>query len=243
MKKSPYIVEIIGLAGTGKSTLSGALSQQNKNFLASERLGFKKPKHRLFFATQAFMLLPTFLRHIRIGRWLTRGDIKKMVYLNGWHRVLKRQGSHHDAIIIVDQGPIFKLATLYRFGPEELKDPGFYYWWDQLFEQWASTLDMVIWLDGIEDVLIERIISRDNWHLVKDLSPQEIRIFLSDYRLAYDYVMSRLISFADIPILRIDTSYQSPEDIMAEVLSSLERTDREKHFPKLSTNREIDAFT
>jgi deoxyadenosine/deoxycytidine kinase len=224
MKKLPLIMEIIGLAGTGKSTLSSALYRQNKKFLASERLGSKETKHRLFYIEQSFLLLPTFLRLPRNGSWFTRGDIKKMVYLNGWHRVLKRQGSHNNAIIVVDQGPIFKLATLYEFGPEKLKDQSFDEWWDQLFKQWASTLDMVVWLDGSDDILIERIISRDSWHLVKELSTQEAQKFFSDYRLAFNYIISKLTSIEDITVLRFDTSYKSPEGILAQVLSSFEKS-------------------
>jgi cytidylate kinase len=227
MKKLPLIVEIIGLAGTGKSTLSSDLYRQNKKILASERLGFIKTKHRLFFITQAFLLLPTFFRQPRNGRWFTRGEIKKMVYLQGWHRVLKRQGTNNNAIVVVDQGAIYKLATLYWFGPEKLKDQRLNKWWDQLFEQWASTLDMVVWLDGPDDILIERINSRDSWHLIKELSTQEARKYFSDYRLAFNYILSRLLSFEDITVLRFDTSYQSPEDILARVLSSFDGTDRE----------------
>jgi deoxyadenosine/deoxycytidine kinase len=224
MKKLPLIVEIIGLAGTGKSTLSSALYLQSKKILASERLGVRKAKHRYFFIKQALLLLPTFLRLPRNGRWFTNEEIKKMVYLNGWHRVLKRQGLNNNATILVDQGAIFKLATLYGFGPEKLKDQGFNKWWDQMFEQWASTLDMVVWLDGPDDILIERIISRDSSHLVKELSTQEARKFFSDYRSAYNYIIAKLTSIEDITVLRFDTSYQSPEDIMAQVLRSFDGT-------------------
>jgi deoxyadenosine/deoxycytidine kinase len=220
MKKLPQIMEIIGLAGTGKSTLSNALYQQSNTFLASERLGVKKAKHRFFFIKQSFFLIPTFFRPPRNNRWFTREEIKTMVYLNGWHRVLKRQGANNDDIIVVDQGAIFKLATLYGFGPEKLKDQSLNEWWDQLFEQWASTLDIVVWLDGPDDILIERIHSRDSWHLVKELSKEEARKYFSDYRLAFNYILSRLCSIEDIVVLRFDTSYQSPEDIMAQVLSS-----------------------
>jgi deoxyadenosine/deoxycytidine kinase len=227
MKKPPQIVEIIGLAGTGKSTLSSGLYRQNNKFLASERLGGNNTKHRLFYMEQAFLLLPTFIRRPRNGRRFARGDIKKMVYLNGWHRVLKRQGSNNNAIIVLDQGAIYKLATLYGFGPEKLKDQRLNVWWDQLFEQWASTLDMVVWLDGPDDILIDRINSRDSWHLVKELSNQEARKYFSEYRLAYNYILSKLISVEDITVLRFDTSYKSPEDIMAQVLSSIDGTDCE----------------
>ena len=224
MKKLPLIVEIIGLAGTGKSTLSNALYGQSEKILASERLGVKKAKHRFFFIKQGFLLLPTFFRHPRNGRWFTSEEIKKMVYLKGWHSVLKRQGSNNNAIIVVDQGPIFKLATLYGFGPEKLKDQSLNNWWDQLFKQWASTIDMVVWLDGPDDILIERIISRDSSHLVKELSTQEARKFFSDYRSAYNYIIAKLTSIEDISVLRFDTSYQSPEDIMAQVLRSFDGT-------------------
>ncbi len=218
MKKPPLIVEIIGLAGTGKSTLSHALYQQNNKILASKRLGLKKAKHRFFFISQAFLLLPTFFRQPRNDRWFTREEIKKMVYLKGWHRVLKRQGSNNNAIIIVDQGAVFYLATLYGFGPDKLKDQSFNKWWDKMFKQWASTLDMVVWLDGPDDILIERIHARDNWHLVKELSTQEARKLLSDYSSAYAYTMSKLIAKGGITVLRFDTSVQPLEQIMHQIL-------------------------
>ena len=227
MKKLPLIVEIIGLPGTGKSALSHALYQQNRKILASERLGVKKAKHRFFFISQAFLLLPTFFREPRNGRGFTGEEIKKMVYLKGWHRVLKRQGSNNNAMIIVDQGAVFDLATLYGFGPDKLKDQSFNKWWDKMFKQWASTLDMVVWLDGPDDILIERIYARDNWHLVKELSTQEARKYLSDYRFAYDYIMSKLIANDGITVLRFDTSYQPLEHIMPQVLSAFDETHRE----------------
>lgn len=222
MKKQSLIVEIIGLAGTGKSTLSSALYRQSEKILASERLGVKESKHRLFFIEQTILLLPTFFRLPRNGRLLTMEEIKKMVYLNGWHRVLMRQGQNNNAIVVVDQGAIYKSATLYGFGPEKLKDQRLRNWWDQLFKQWASTLDMVIWLDGQDDILIERIFSRDKWHIIKELSSDEARKFFSDYRFAFNYVISKLNSNKNITILRYDTSYQSPEDIVDQVLNNFE---------------------
>ena len=241
MKNSSRMVEIIGVAGTGKSTLSSSLYQHD-DFKESERLGFNKAKHRIFYIEQILFLLPTFLRHPRNGSGFSRADIKKLVYLNGWHNVLARQGLNDDAIIVVDQGAIFKLATLHQFGPEEINHKVFNEWWDRVFKQWASSLDTVIWLDGPDDILVERIISRDSWHLVKELSPIEARKFFSDYRLAFEYVMSRLLSYKDIPIFRFDTSYQSPEDIKSQVMNLFKDSDHQRHFPELPVHREFDAY-
>jgi hypothetical protein len=63
-----------------------------------------------FFVGNALLLLPTLLRQTRRGRWLAWHEIKMMVYLTGWHRVLRSQVPNHGTVVILDQGPVFKLT-------------------------------------------------------------------------------------------------------------------------------------
>ncbi len=50
---------------------------------------------------------------------------------------------------------------------------------------------------------------------------------MSDYRFAYDYIMSKLIANGGITVLRFDTSYQPLEHIMPQVLSAFDESHRE----------------
>src|SRR5574341_2597090 len=114
-QKRPLVVELVGLAGAGKTTLSRALSQRNEKFLVAADLELRKREHIPVFVGHVHFLLTVFLRRCRSGRWFTWDEIKAMVYLKGWPRVLRQQAGTNGTVILLDHGPVFKLATLNAF--------------------------------------------------------------------------------------------------------------------------------
>ena len=90
-----------------------------------------------------------------------------------------------------------------------------------MFNQWAQTLDLVIWLDAPEEILIERIRSRDKWHPVKESPAQEMRDYLLRYQSAYEHVISQLSAIRELKVLRFNTGCQTPEDITSQVLNAI----------------------
>ncbi len=85
-KTSPFIVEVIGLAATGKTSLSRALCQQNKNMLPGDGLQVRNVRHMPYFLKHTMLSLPTFLRQPRSGRWFSRREIVKILTLrDGMH--------------------------------------------------------------------------------------------------------------------------------------------------------------
>ncbi len=220
-RNSPLIVEIIGLAGAGKTTLSRSLCLHNEQILPNEGLLVRNVRHMPYIIRHALLSLPTFLRQPRNGRWFTRRETAKIIYLRGWHRVLERCRSKNEAVIITDQGPIYDLATLYAFGPDRLHSQHFNRWWARMFNQWAHTVDLVIWLDASEEILIKRIRSREQWHPVKDSSVREMHDYLSRYQSAYEHIISELSAIHDLKILRFDTGYHASKDITAQILRTI----------------------
>jgi len=216
--KPPLVVELIGPAGAGKTTLARALSQRDEKILVAADIQLRKMEHILFFIGHAPFLLPVFVRRFRYGRGFTWEEIKAMVYLEAWPHVLKQEATHSARIILLDHGPIFKLATLNAFGPERLKCQGFEQWWDDMFKQWALTLDMVIWLDAADTNLVERINTRSQRHLVKGQSEQEATKFLARYRTSYEQVMEKLRSHGGPKLLQFDTSQTSIDQILDEIV-------------------------
>ena len=217
-QKSPLIVELVGLAGAGKTTLARALSQRDEKILVAADLELRKREHIPIFVGHVPFLLPVFLRRCRSSRWFTWDEIKAMVYLKGWPRVLRQQASNNGTVILLDHGPVFKLATLNAFGPERLKSRGFEQWWHSMFEQWAFTLDIVIWLNAPYEILVERINARNQRHAVKDKSELEAYKFLIRYQTSYKQTLAKLTACGGPTLLHFDTSQASIEQIVDEVL-------------------------
>ena len=220
-RKSPLIVEIVGPAGAGKTTLSRILRRRNEKILEAADIELRKVGHLPIFAGHAPLMLPVFLRRCRPSRWFTWDEIKAIVYLKAWPRVLRRQASNNDTVILLDQGPVFRLATLHAFGPDRLKSPGFDRWWDSMFKQWAFTLDVVIWLDAPATVLVERINARDKRHAVRGKSELEAHQFLTRYRMSYEQVLAQLRAYREPTLLQFDTGHAPVEQIADEILASV----------------------
>ena len=187
----PLVVELVGLAGAGKTTVATALSQDDENIHVGPELELRKKVHIPIFVRHLPSLMPFLLPHSRPGRWFTWEEIKAMVYLAAWPSVLK-QASKNGTLILLDQGPVFKLATLDAFGPEGTKTRRFAKWSRNIVEQWALTLDIVIWLDAPDAILVERINSRNKKHIVKGRPEQEVCGFLNRYKESYDRVLTNL---------------------------------------------------
>lgn len=220
-QKTPLIVEIVGLAGAGKTTLSRLMSQQKGRILIGPELELRKINHIPIFAAQAPSLLPVLFQSCPTSRWFTWDEIKAMAYLNGWPRVLDQQATNQNVTILLDHGPIFKLATLNAFGPERLKKQSAEKWWKNMFEQWANTLDMIVWLDAPDTILRDRINKRVQKHIVKGKTQQETERFLATYRKSYEQILAALKSYSGPTFHQFDTSSNPIENVVDEILYTL----------------------
>jgi shikimate kinase len=220
LQKPFLIMELVGPAGAGKTTLSRVLSHKSAMIQIGSEIELRKTKYLPVFLRTIISLLPVFLRQLWHGQWFTWDEIKYLVYLKGWSEVLKREAGR-DATVLLDHGPLFKLATLREFGPEKLKTNGFEPWWNHIFKQWASTLDIVVWLDAPDVILENRINSRDQRHLVKGKTGSEVVHFLARYRVSYEEILEKLRNHGSPLLLQFDTSRISIEQVADEILSAI----------------------
>lgn len=221
MQRSFLIMELVGPAGAGKTTLSRVLTHGNTMIQIGSDIELRKTKYIPVILRNTISLLPIFLRQLRYTRWFTWDEIKALVYLTGWPGVLRQEAADGATAILLDHGPVFKLATLNEFGPENLKTDGFEIWWNSMFKQWASTLDMVIWLDAPDPVLEQRINSRDQRHSVKGKTESEVVHFLARYRTSYEEILAKLKTAGGPRLLQFDTSRTSIEQVADEILSGI----------------------
>ena len=221
LPKRVTMIEMVGPAGAGKTTLSRVLSQNDPNIQIGSEIELRKPNYLIFFIRKLITLIPFLLRQIANGRWFTWDEIKLLVYLEGWSGILTSEARSPGSTVLLDHGPVFKMATLREFGPEKLKHGAFSAWWDGMLKHWASTLDLIVWLDAPDAVLDNRINSRDQKHLVKGKNTAEVEHFLARYRSAYQDVLTRLGLAGGPQMLKFDTSEVGIEQVAAEIQRAL----------------------
>ena len=214
------MAEVVGPAGAGKTTLLRALTQREKRIVPGIHLPKRVSIPILIHDTMAFS--PTFLRYYRHSRWFTWGETRSMVYLRGWHRVLKHYVPGNGSITVLDQGPIFRLALLREFGPEFTNSEVFNKWWNSMLNQWAATLHLVIWLDAPDAVLFQRINSRTELHRLKGQPEQDAYQFFGRYRTSYQQVIGRMEAMQGPRLLRVNTHQIPLNKIVDRVLSAVD---------------------
>lgn len=215
----PRIVEIIGPAGAGKTTLCQALSRGCEFIHLGNFPDVRKISAAPFFIWNGLQILPA-LRVLpqRNSRKLTRREFAWLSILNGWPHVLQKELKYKKTIIL-DQGPVYLLTELGEFDSESLQDHVIEIAWQGIYERWSTALDMIIWLDATDRCLLDRINARQKEHPIKNESAEAIYKFLSRSRNAYEQIIANLSAYRpDMKILRFDTSKKTPAQIVNQLL-------------------------
>ena len=217
------VVEIVGPAGAGKTTLYQALESFNETIRLGNFPDVHKAADASFFILNGFQLIPNLLWLYRPNsRQLTRREFAWMSILYGWSDLLQKESRYNNKVILLDQGPVYLLAEMWLFGPEYLRQKAAERLWQDLYDHWGNTLDMVIWLDAADDILLDRIRNRQQDHIVKAETVEVVNKFLDRYRTEYEYLLSILTTKnAGLKILKFDTRWQKPQDIVNQFMSEL----------------------
>lgn len=141
-----------------------------------------------------------------------------MTYLKAGLHVLRQQASNNDMVTILDHGPIYRLAFLRALGPEITTSQPYKSWWASLFNQWIATLDIIIWLDAPDAVLLKRIRTRDSRHTIKEKCEQDAYEYLTHYRTFLAQTIVESVTDCQITLLRFDTNQESVEQMVDKIL-------------------------
>ncbi len=224
-------IEIVGVAGSGKSSLTSALRTAYPSSKITEFLQARDFRHWPYMAHSIPKLLPIITHRSTRRKPITWANMKWLIYIIEWRRFLQRQEKYSKGLALIDQGPIFALARLFHEQRSLCETRMFYDWAARMVTDWSSTLDAIVWLDAPDEILMERINSRNQDHEVKDESYWRMREFLASYRQAFGMLYDLVDQGGSLKQLSFDTSKISVEEIIAELDKTLSRRGKHRLFP------------
>ncbi len=215
------VIELVGPAGAGKSTLASFLVNINEKIRIIDPPFYRDPRKTFFFLRQGFSMLPEIF-HVCLEDRITRlsiVEIINMAVLNGWHNYFNGKKSSYEAILL-DQGPIYLMTELRLFHTGALGSYKLNKWWDKAYRNWATTLNEVIYLDTEDHLLVRRIRERKKWHVMKHEPEDEVLQFLNEFRRIYKNIFELFIAInPGLKIHYFDTGSTSVQDL-AKMVSS-----------------------
>lgn len=224
------MVELVGPAGAGKTTLAKVLEQCSDRIRTVNQPSFRNIACIPFFVKNAFLLPPDCYYQWFENRrkWLDLNersartlDLMHMIILNGWHNKLRRQATKENKVIILDQGPVYTLAWLQGLDFERFNSIKDGKWWTKTCKQWSSALDLVVWIDAPEETLARRVRSRESDHRIKQKSQLEAYDLLRRWRYSLENVLSSLTKSGRPTVLRFNSAAEPLNSIKDRTLIAL----------------------
>lgn len=222
LEATTTLVEVIGVAGAGKSTLVGHLTDANANAHRADFIQVRNPDHLVQVTRSLPRLAPILVRNLFTPPRLSWAEFKLLAYVSQWWRVLDRSGPGVDRLLLLDQGPLYCLVRLEALGKGVTNTKRFDRFRNEMVKTWGDVLDAVIWLDAGDDVLLERINQREQTHGTKGQELDVARVFLTRYRDLFKMIVELLKETGGPPIIEVDTSESSSTEIAALVRSHLD---------------------
>jgi len=211
----PRLVEVAGVAGSGKSTLTRSMCEDSE-FAVGGFIHTRLPSHLLRVATATPRLLPILATDRRPPR-MTWPEFKLLVYVTRWRTVLRREMRRRGGVTVLDQGPIYALVRLKAEGKPFTATPAFDAWWEDMLRLWVRELSAIVWLDAPDSVLWRRINGRSQLHRTKGEGVEEGYRFLDTYRRSFDAVLRRIEAWGAPEVFRLDTEGATADLLATEL--------------------------
>lgn len=175
------VAELVGPAGVGKTTLARELARDGDG--APPSVSVWRLPWWLLLRSAAALLPAAFLRSSP-GRPFSWRELKQLIRLHALFGLVGRLSSRRYRLLLLDEGPVFVLSWLRIRCNRDLDSSRFAALWRAAVTQWLPVLDATVLLDAPDAVLAERIRTRDREHALQRGTDQEVRSFVTRYRVA-----------------------------------------------------------
>ncbi len=220
VRGTPRTIEIVGPPGAGKTSLL--------SLLAARRPGLRAVGHwrRLEFlpdfVRESVAILPLCAAQCRARRPLGRRDLERLVRLQASRRIAARWRRQGD-LVVMDQGPVYTLATLRPGACGPGADGRLEAWWDRTAREWAGLLDLVIVLEADDGILLQRIFGRDKPHRLKSIVEADRLDWLTALRQSLERTVDRFGGPGGVAVIRFDTGREDLSRIADRVGAEIDR--------------------
>lgn len=210
------VIEIAGVAGTGKSTVTGALAEAiGLHTVSRHRNRANAPG----YLASAARLAPTLTR-VRATDLASWRGCNKMVRLRASLALVGAHARHGCAGVVFDQGPLFLLSAIDGDRRHATASAAFSRWRAGELQRTRRALDVVVMLEAPDEVLLERIRGRGKQHVLKHLQDRAARRGLANMRSGLERTADELAASGTVHIERIDTSVVSVEQIVRRIVGA-----------------------
>jgi deoxyadenosine/deoxycytidine kinase len=220
-QQTSHKVEIVGPPGAGKTSLLSVLVESQPELEPIHE--WRQLRFYPSFASNAIGLLPFFLFQWMARQPLSRRDMERMIRLHASRTITENL---EDEIVVLDQGPIYTLATLHLSASRPTNSSSFENRWKQVAQRWAGLLDTVVFLEAPGDVLLQRILDRSKPHFLKSQTGVDKLEWLNVLSATLKRTVDIFQEHSGLTVLRFDTSKEQLPDILARVQKELARPPR-----------------
>jgi hypothetical protein len=212
-------VEILGVAGAGKSTLA-TLLQRGTGVEMATFIHARRPSHLVQIVRSIPRLLPILVSGLTRSPRISWPECKLLVYVTRW-RLLVDPPMSPGTVLLFDQGPLYALVRLTAEGKPFTTRRGFERWHEEMLGSWTSELTALIFLDAPDAVLWDRINERPQGHRAKGEEAKAGLRFIAGYRRCFEDLLRAVETLERPQVLRFDTSSMTAAQIAEKVEPTL----------------------